>query len=156
MKSDVLLRDVNGKDLPIFFEHQLDKDANQMAAFPPREREAFMEHWTTKILGDKTVIKKSILFKGIVAGHIVSWEQSGKQEVGYWIGKEYWGKGIAISAVSELLGFLKVRPLYAYVAKHNIASLKVLKRCGFKISSEANVSSKSLDKEVEEFILKLE
>jgi len=156
MKSDVFLRDVNEEDLPIFFEHQLDKDANQMAAFPSRDKKAFMEHWTTKILGDKTVIKKSILSKGIVAGHIVSWEQSGKQEVGYWIGKEYWGKGIVTSALSELIGFLKVRPLYAYVAKHNIASLKVLKRCGFKISSEANVPSKSPDKEVEDFILKIE
>ena len=156
MKSDVLLREVTVEDLPIFFEHQLDSDANQMAAFPPRDRETFMAHWSTKILGNETVIRKTILFKGLVAGNIVSWEQSGKQEVGYWIGKEYWGKGIATKALSELLIILKVRPLYAHVAKHNIASLRVLEKCGFTIIGEDKLSSNSFDKEVEEFILSLE
>ncbi|MFN8426694.1 MAG: GNAT family N-acetyltransferase [Anaerolineales bacterium] len=29
------------------------------------------------------------------AGSIGSWDMEGKREVGYWIGKEFWGKGIA-------------------------------------------------------------
>lgn len=44
--SDVTLRDVIASDLPIFFEHQLDLEATRMAAFPARDREAFMAHWT--------------------------------------------------------------------------------------------------------------
>jgi RimJ/RimL family protein N-acetyltransferase len=156
MNNTVLLREVKEEDLPIFFEHQRDKEANQMAAFPTREWEAFMKHWTTKILGDKAVFKNTILFKGIVAGNIVSWEQSGNQEVGYWIGKEFWGYGIATKALSEFLHLLNIRPLYAHVAKHNIASLKVLNRCGFTISGEEKVSSEAFDNEIEEFILKLE
>ena len=89
-------------------------------------------------------------------GHIVGWGENGKQEVGYWIGKEYWGKGIATTAMLEFLSFQKVRPLYAHVAKHNIASLRVLEKCGFTITGEDKVFSKALGKEVEEFILILD
>ena len=47
----VTIRPVREDDLPILFEHQRDPEANAMAAFPARDREAFMEHWT-KILSD--------------------------------------------------------------------------------------------------------
>ncbi len=56
-------------DFPIFFEHQLDPDANQIAAFPASDREAFTAHWP-KILSDETIIKKTILFHGQVAGNV--------------------------------------------------------------------------------------
>ena len=45
----VRLRDVAEDDLPIFFEYERDPVANEMAAFPARDREAFMEHWTENI-----------------------------------------------------------------------------------------------------------
>jgi RimJ/RimL family protein N-acetyltransferase len=144
LTSDVLLRDVTEGDLPIFFDHQLDPDATQMAAFPARDREPFMAHWA-KILADETIIKKTILCDGHVAGNIVSWEQLGERLVGYWIGKHYWGKGVATKALAAFLGHVTARPLYAHVAKHNIASIRVLEKCGFTVSGE----------EVEEVILKL-
>lgn len=154
MKSDILLRDVTEDDLPILFEHQLDPDATRMAAFPSRDREAFFTHWR-RILGDETVVKKTILFEGRVAGQIGIFERSGEWEVGYWIGKEYWGKGIATKALSEILRQVEVRPLYAHVAKHNLASVRVLERCGFTHAGEDEEFS-SLDGEVVEgFILKL-
>ena len=125
-----------------------------MAAFPARNRDAFMAH-QTKVLADETVIKKTILFDGQVAGNIVSWEQSGERLVSYWIGKQYWGKGIATKALSQFLGHLNTRPLYAHVAKDNIASIRVLEKCGFTISGEDKDSSVSPGEEVEEFIMKL-
>lgn len=155
MKNDVLLRDVKESDLPIFFKHQLDPDANQMAAFPPRDREVFIAHWTDKVLSDETVTAQTILHDGQVAGNIVSWSNSGQREVGYWIGKEYWGKGIATRALSAFLLIVKTRPLYAHVAKHNIASLRVLQKCGFMISGEDVVPSGAADERIEEFILTL-
>lgn len=154
MTSDVLLREVTASDLPIFFEQQLDPDATQMAAFLARDREAFMAHWT-KILGDETITKKTILFEGQVAGNIVSFEQFGERLVGYWLGKEYWGKGIATQALSAFLDQVKVRPLYAHVAKHNIASIRVLEKCGFTIIGEEKGFADASGEEVEEFILKL-
>jgi len=48
---DVVLRDVTEADLPILFDQQLDPEANRMAAFPARDRDAFMAHWT-KIMAD--------------------------------------------------------------------------------------------------------
>src|SRR5689334_20021850 len=98
MTSDVRLRDVIEADLPIFFEHQLDPNATRMAAFPSRDRVAFMAHWT-KILGDTTVTTKTILVDGQVAGNVVSFELLNARAVGYWIGREYWGKGVATRAL---------------------------------------------------------
>jgi len=144
MSIEILLRDVIKSDLPILFEQQLDPDATAIAAFPSRDREAFMAHWT-KIMADESNILKTIVFDERVAGNIVGWENSGEWEVGYWIGKEYWGKGIATKALLLFLGFVKTRPLYAHVARHNIGSRRVLEKCGFKVILE----------ESEEFILEL-
>jgi RimJ/RimL family protein N-acetyltransferase len=152
MTSHVLLREVTKDDLPIFFEQQLDSEANQMAAFPARDWDMFRAHWT-KILADETVIQKTILFDGQVAGNIVSFEQFDERYVGYWIGKQYWGQGVATKALSAFLIQAKTRPLYARVAKHNIASRRVLEKCGFAICGEGKVSDAG--EEIEEFILKL-
>jgi RimJ/RimL family protein N-acetyltransferase len=151
---DVQLRNVIESDLPIFFEQQLDPEATQMAAFPPREWEVFMAHWA-KILADTTGFIQTILFEGRVAGNIVSWEHSGQREVGYWLGKAYWGKGIATRALAQFLGQVKERPLYAYVARHNIASLRVLQKCGFTIIGEEQEPSSVPGVLVEEIILQL-
>lgn len=153
MPSEVILRDVTGSDLPIFFEHQLDPDATEMATFPSRDKDTFMAHWT-KIMADETVFVKTILFDGQVAGNIVSWRQSGKQEVGYWLGKEYWGKGIATKGLAAFLEQVNIRPLYAHVAKHNVGSRRVLEKCGFKVIAEDRFSNTSAESG-EEFILKL-
>jgi RimJ/RimL family protein N-acetyltransferase len=153
MTNDVLLRNVTESDLPIFFEQQLDPDATTMAAFPARDREAFMAHWA-KILANNSVIVKTILFDGQVAGNIVGFEMDGKREVGYWIGKEYWGKGIATKALAAFLDHVQTRPLYAYVAKHNIGSRRVLEKCGFTVEGEDKFSNAS-GEVVEQFVLKL-
>ncbi len=137
-KGEVKLRDITEEDLPIFFEQQLDSTANYMAAFTakdPTDKDAFFDHWT-KIVADETITIKTILFNGIVTGHVSNFEQFGELEVSYWIGKEYWGHGIATKALSEFLEYIKVRPLYARAAKDNLASIRVLEKCGFKIISE--------------------
>ena len=142
-------------DLHLFYEHQLDGDATQMAAFPPRERGTFMAHWD-RIMHDETVLKKTILFDGRVAGNILSFEQSGEREVGYWIGREYWCRGVATQALSLFLAHLQTRPLYAHVAGHNTASLRVLEKCGFRVTGEDREFSSVHDQEIRWLILKLE
>ena len=152
--GEVLLRNTTEEDLSIFFEHQLDPEATQMAAFPARGRDAFMAHWA-KVLADDTVAKQTILFEGQVVGNIGSWEQDGERAVGYWIGKQYWGKGIATRALSAFLGQITERPLYAHVAKHNAGSRRVLEKCGFTIVDEHTVPSVIGDDGIEEFLLVL-
>lgn len=133
--GDVRLREVIEADLPILFEQQWDPEANAMANFPARDRDAFMAHWT-KILADETLPVRAILFGPEVAGNIVSWEQDGRRLVGYWIGKAYWGRGIATQAMSEFLKVVTSRPLYAHVAKHNVGSIRVLEKSGFTLCAD--------------------
>jgi RimJ/RimL family protein N-acetyltransferase len=155
MTNHMQLRDVLEADLPIFFEQQMDPEATEMAAFASRNREAFMAHWT-RIMADDSIVIKTILFHGSVAGNIVCFDQLGEREVGYWLGKEYWGKGIATQALAEFLKAVDTRPLYAHVAKHNAASRRVLEKCGFTISGEDSFFSQMLGKNVEEYILMLD
>lgn len=155
MANSVQLRDVLETDLPIFYEQQLDPGAIQMAAFPSRDRDAFMAHWS-QIMADDSVLIKTILFDENIAGNIVCFEQLGEREVGYWLGKEYWGKGIASLALSQFLDLIKTRPLYAHVAKHNIASRRVLEKSGFKIAEEDKFFSKIFGEDIEEYILILD
>jgi len=155
MTGDVHLRAVEDDDLPVFFEHQRDPDANRMAAFPPRERDAFVAHWK-KILVDPTSVIRTIVFEGEVAGNVLSFEHGGQREVGYWLGREYYGKGIATRALAAFLAQFPVRPLYAHVAKHNRASVRVLEKCGFAVVGD-DKSFATLDGQtVEGVILKLE
>ena len=157
LTRDLLLRDVVEDDLFVFFEQQLDADANDMAAFTaknPADRNVFMAHWT-QILGDEAIVKKMILIGGQVAGNVSSFEQFGEREVSYWIGREYRGRGLATEALSKFLGHVKVRPLYARAAKDNVASIRVLQKCGFTISGEDKRFSNARGREVEEYILEL-
>ena len=127
-----MLRDVREEDLPIFFEHQRDPEAHRMAAFPPRELDAFMLHWHTKVIGDSTARKRTIVVGDSVVGYVASWDAGGSRLVGYWIGQEFWGKGFATAALSEFLYEEPTRPLRAYVAVLNRGSIRVLEKCGFR------------------------
>jgi RimJ/RimL family protein N-acetyltransferase len=127
----VRLRCVWDEDLDVFYEQQRDPEATRMAAFPARERQPFMEHWA-KMRADPTVTLRTVLDGDQVAGNVVSWAHSGQQEVGYWLGRAYWGRGIASRALERFLPLVPARPLYAHVASHNIGSMRVLEKCGFQ------------------------
>ena len=131
--GEVRLRGVTEDDLPVFFEHQRDPEANRMAAFPPRDRDAFMAHWTT-ILREASVVLRTVLLDGEVAGNVVVFDYEGRREVGYWIGRAFWGKGVATSALRAFLAEVTERPIYAGVAEANVASIRVLEKCGFTTS----------------------
>jgi RimJ/RimL family protein N-acetyltransferase len=151
----VQLRGVQDADLPILFEHQRDPVANQMAAFPARDREAFFAHWA-KIRVDPSVTTKTILFDARVVGRIGSFEHNGVRLVGYWIGRGDWGNGITSRALREFLKCDTTRPLHARVAKHNVASIRVLEKCGFSICGEDKTAAETGGEAVEEWILKLD
>ena len=141
MSDAVRLRSVEPNDLPIFYEHQLDADAARMAAFPSRDRAAFDAHWATSILGNPAAITRTILVDGQVAGNIGSWPQDGGRLVGYWIGREFWGKGVATRALAAFLQLVTERPFHAHVAKHNVGSIRVLEKCGFSLEREESVEA---------------
>jgi RimJ/RimL family protein N-acetyltransferase len=148
--AEVRLRDVREEDLPIFFEHQKDPEANRMASFDARDEASFMAHWA-KILRDGNVVR-TIEVEGRVVGNIGSWEHDGERDVGYWIGREEWGKGVATAALSAFLDELHTRPLHAHVATHNVGSIRVLEKCGFVRTGLPTPAGDG----VEELLLKLD
>ncbi len=156
--ADLVLRDVTPDDLPIFFEQQRDSEANFMAAFTsknPDDREAFDAHWQ-RILASDTVTIQTILYDGQVAGSVLSYVESGGTEVSYWIGREFWGRGIASRALAAFMVQKKERPLYARAAKDNAGSLRVLEKNGFVIVGEDKGFANARGVEVEEYLLKLD
>ena len=155
MTGEVSLRDVTAADLPILFEHQLDEGANRLAAVSARDRDGFMEHWG-RLLTDESVFKNAVLLDGRLAGHMVCFERSGEREVGYWLGREFWGRGIATGALQQLLHLVAERPIFARTATDNIGSIGVLQRCGFKIIGNDKGFAHGRDAEIEEYILRLD
>ena len=157
MGSEIQLRDVRENDLPIFYEQGREPAAVHMAAFTaedPSDWEAFQVHWA-KIMADENILIQTLLFEGRVVGHIASFERFGDLEVTYWLGKEFWGKGLATQALQAFVEIQKTRPLFARAAKDNAASIRVLEKCGFKISGHDKFFANARDQEIEEVILKL-
>jgi RimJ/RimL family protein N-acetyltransferase len=157
MTYSLELRDVQPDDLEVFFQNQLDPDANTMAAFTPKDpsdHAAFDARWQ-KILADKTILIQTILCDGQVAGSVLSYRWSGDPEVSYWLGKEFWGRGIATWALGEFLEYDRSRPIYARVAEDNLASLRILQKCGFEIVGEDKGFANARGQEVDEYVLVL-
>jgi RimJ/RimL family protein N-acetyltransferase len=153
----IILRDLTENDLPILFEHQNDPAASRMAAFlsrDPSDRDAFMTHWK-RIIGDSTVTTKAILWNGQVVGSIGGFLWDGKPQVTYWLGKAFWGNGIATLALSEFLSIFNTRPLFASAAKDNAASIRVLEKCGFAIRGSAKAFAAARGTEIEEVFFEL-
>ena len=62
-------------------------------------------------------------------------------EIGYWIGRPYWGRGYATAAVELLVEEARRRGLerlYAEVFAENPASMRVLEKAGFARDGEAD------------------
>jgi RimJ/RimL family protein N-acetyltransferase len=148
-----VLRDVVDDDIPIFFEHQNDPEAIEMAAFPPREWEPFNAHWE-RIREDATLVAKTIVSEGEVVGNVVSWPRDDRRFVGYWLGREFWGKGLATRALAELVEELE-RPLYAEVSTTNIGSIRVLEKCGFQLIGSTVEHHEALDGDIELLVMEL-
>jgi RimJ/RimL family protein N-acetyltransferase len=133
-RLDVWLRPVVEADFPTLFEHQYDPEASQMAVWPSREREDFMVHWAD-ILRDPSNIAQAVMLGGQLAGNVGSFHRDGRRLLGYWIGKEFWGRGVASAAVAQFLQIEKTRPLFAWVALSNVGSLRVVQKNKFVVES---------------------
>src|SRR5215471_14324910 len=154
----ITLRNVETSDISIFFEQQLDQEANRMAAFVRKERQdraVFDAHWK-RIMDAAATVNKTILLGEEVAGHVACFPQEGDLEVTYWLGKKHWGKGVATQALKLLLQEITHRPIFARAAKDNIGSIRVLQKCDFKIIGEDKGFAEGRDEETEEYIFRLD
>jgi len=151
VRDPITIRPVEDRDLPVFFEHQSDPEAAAMALFPPRDRDAFDAHWS-RILDDPSCITRAVEAYGTTVGNVGSWEHDGERDVGYWIGREHWGRGIATAALRAFLTEIAVRPLHAHVATSNVGSIRVLEKCGFVAVGEPATGEDG----VEELLMRLD
>lgn len=59
-----------------------------------------------------------------------------EREVGYWIGRPYWGQGLTPEALEALIAFcrdtLQLAALWITTDARNIASQRVAEKCGFR------------------------
>lgn len=148
----ISLRPVDDDDIEAFYRHQADPLWAEMAQFPSRERSAHQEHWR-KIRAIPTVINRTVLVDGQVAGSIGSWLDDDRRLIGYGLDRAYWGRGVATAAVKAFLEEIGERPLFAYVAATNVGSIRVLEKNGFKrTSDQAEVGEDG----VEEWLFRLD
>ncbi|MEV0614969.1 GNAT family N-acetyltransferase [Nonomuraea sp. NPDC050404] len=132
MDSPVLLRDVTEADLEVFLEQEHNPEAVRRSKFPPREREAFMRHWKTRVLGDPTVFVQAVMVGDELAGNVVAWWEEDRRFTGYWFGQAFWGRGIGSRAMELFLQKEQNRPLYADPFHENTASVRLLEKHGFQ------------------------
>ena len=114
--ESITIREVESSDLETFYEHQLDPEAIRMAAFvgrDPKDKVAFDAHW------DKILAKHSSQnIRGRSCRGTSRWSHrvlSGwrNMEVTYWLGREFWGRGLATQALKKMLHLVVDRPIFA-------------------------------------------
>jgi RimJ/RimL family protein N-acetyltransferase len=98
---------------------------------------------------------RSVEDRDLVAGNIGSWPETGQQLLGYWVGREWWGRGVATQALALFVDEVSIRPLYAHVAVHNVGSIRVLDKCGFRRDRVQEAKAPAPDDGIEEFIFVL-
>ena len=138
----ITIREVESSDLETFYEHQLDPEAIRMAAFvckDPKDKVAFDAHWD-KILNSSQNTNRTIVAEGQVAGYISCYPHGENMEVTYWLGREFWGRGLATQALNRMLHLVVDRPILARAATDNIGSIRVLQKCGLKSSEKTKIS----------------
>ncbi|WP_331352874.1 GNAT family N-acetyltransferase [Cellvibrio sp. UBA7671] len=93
--------------------------------------------------GSKIGVVYAIIHNGIFVGSISTipgeFEKQKTAEIGYWVAKPYWGKGIASEALQKFTDFLFENTdfirLNASVFEGNLASANVLQKCGYKLEA---------------------
>jgi len=122
-------RDVYDRTLRIPFPYTA-KDADewlQLLAQVARQQGRPV-HWAIRTVEDALI--GGCGFEGLQVG------KSHRAEVGYWLAKPFWGRGIMTAVVRRLcrcafeeFGLMKIT---AHVFPHNPASARVLEKCGFQ------------------------
>lgn len=148
--NEISLRAAENSDAVVFFKHQRESEALEMTASVPRDRDEFFSRWDAQS-ADATILRRTILFRGRAAGYVASFMRGSNREVCYWLGREFWGQGLATRGLALFLDEEQRRPLYARVLKRNPASLRVLTKNGFAVIGE-DVFTTASGERAEEFV----
>ena len=140
----VRLRHLEQSDADALFEIFSDREALRFWSFPPYTQRAeaekllaeIHEHFRQKSLfqwgiaskSDDKIIGTSTLFRLD--------DQSRRAEIGYILNRRYWGKGLAVEALTALLDFafekMNLHRIEVDIEPRNAASVKTIERLGFQ------------------------
>jgi RimJ/RimL family protein N-acetyltransferase len=109
--------------------------------FPHPYTRADAEWWISAGSKENGAATRVIEYRGEFVGLAGITPQSGWRkhlgEIGYWVATEYWGNGIATAALKQMTdhGFvsLGLKKLYAPVLAPNLASMRVVAKCGYEL-----------------------
>jgi len=104
-----------------------------------------------------TIINFVIDIKGEVAGSIgFSKIEGHRAEIGYWLARKYWSKGIMTKAMKLITKFgfekLKFKRIYGYVFPFNKPSMKVLKKAGYKFEGILKKNTKKGNRFIDDYL----
>ena len=101
--------------------------------YPYTEQNA--EEWLNNINHDDLTFS-IFMNDSLIGGVGVCLEEDNKLDLGYWIGKEYWGNGYATETVKGLIKYVKeetsFKQITACYIKGNTTSENVLRKLGFE------------------------
>lgn len=154
----VRVRPASDADKEALYELESDAVGADMIAFLPREpgdRAAFDAHWTriTSNADNRLWIIES---DGAFAGYGVSFLMEGERQVGYWIVRSLWGRGIATAALRAMLDEIPERPLWGSTVSDNLGSQRVLQRAGFVFDRIERSHAPRRGVEVDEHVFRLD
>ncbi|GGQ81928.1 GNAT family N-acetyltransferase [Couchioplanes azureus] len=155
---EICLRLVADDDLDAIYEQMRDPEAVRMAAFTaedPDDRAAFDAH-LVRLRTAPDIRLRAITVGDELAGTIASFAVGSDTEITYWLGREWWGRGIATAAVRMFLATVPVRPITARAASDNAGSLAVLRKAGFRVVGKEVAYATARGREIEETVLRLD
>jgi RimJ/RimL family protein N-acetyltransferase len=135
MSTSIRLRPVEPADIAAFYVHSQEAFVPTSALPADDECEQmklFEQRWERQ-LADRNMLIRSIVHQGSLAGYVAHFPQFGKPAIAYWLGREFWSRGIATAAVGMFIPLVNVRPLFARVSPDNRRSIRVLAKLGFVI-----------------------
>jgi RimJ/RimL family protein N-acetyltransferase len=100
-----------------------------------RDAEAFLAQPRDPLLPSFLITERTNGAPRIVGGCSLGRRPSGAIEIGYWVAREHWGRGIASEAGSALIDTARAMRLPTLEASHfldNPASGRVLEKLGFR------------------------
>ena len=141
----LILRPIEETDVPALFPliNNADVAASMLSTsypYPKDEFAAFVMRCCEEIERRERyemaiVLKETGLPIGAVRFFHIAWEHL-RTELGYWLGKAYWGRGYMTEAVRQMTRFgfedLDLEKICAYCFTDNAASVRVLEKVGFK------------------------
>lgn len=139
--GDICLRKWQIKDVKALAKNANNKNIwdNLRDEFPYPYTETAAHEWIKIISKENPTTNFAIEYKGKAIGGIGIIIQTDvfrqNAEIGYWLGEKYWNKGISTIALKAMLKYsfthFPIHRIFAHVFDSNIASKKVLLKCGF-------------------------